>query len=477
MDYSKAQLNGTAPGSAALAVLTALEAAGLEAWIVGGWVRDALMGRPAHDVDMCCSGTWQRNEAALAAAGIPVVESGVKFGGITAVVGGERIEVTTYRIDGFYTDGRHPEEIRPADSVEEDLARRDFTVNAMAWHPARGLLDRYDGEGDIARRQIRTVGDPRQRFAEDALRILRAVRFACRLGFAVEPDTAAALAALAPTLDAVARERVGEELSGILLTCRAGRAMLAYPEVFCAAVPELGACRGFDQHSRFHIYDVYEHIAHVLDAADHETDAARPAPSLLWAAFLHDIGKPACFTLDERGNGHFYGHPDAGAEMVPRIMHRLARPERLIHEVQLLVKYHDRPMEPTRRDVLNMMHRLSGGGLDAVRLIDELFDLRIADCRGKAPGCLGYIDTIERMRSIAHGCVTAGDPYALKMLAITGRDLIAAGVVPGRAIGELLNRALAGAMAGRVANERAALLAYVGLGDDGASGAAADSGR
>uniref|UniRef100_UPI002803F175 CCA tRNA nucleotidyltransferase n=1 Tax=uncultured Enorma sp. TaxID=1714346 RepID=UPI002803F175 len=202
-------LNGAHPTPAALRVLSVLEGAGLEAWIVGGWVRDALLGAPNHDIDVCCSGLWQESARVLRAAGIDVVESGTKFGGITAVVDGERIEVTTYRLDGFYTDGRHPESVERAASVEEDLARRDFTVNAMAWHPARGLLDCFDGAGDLERREIRAVGEPQRRFEEDALRMLRAVRFACRLDFTIEPATAAALASCAPLLDAVARERVG----------------------------------------------------------------------------------------------------------------------------------------------------------------------------------------------------------------------------------------------------------------------------
>ena len=159
-------LNGTQPTNASIRVLRALEAAGLEAWYVGGWVRDALMGRPSHDVDMCCSGLWQESKAALESADIAVVESGIKFGGITAICDGERIEVTTYRLDGFYTDGRHPHSVERAASLEDDLARRDFTVNAMAWHPDRGLVDRYDGQGDLERKLIRAVGDLKRRFNE-----------------------------------------------------------------------------------------------------------------------------------------------------------------------------------------------------------------------------------------------------------------------------------------------------------------------
>ena len=445
------------PSAPALAVLRALEAGGLEAWFVGGWVRDALMGAPSHDIDICCSGSWQESKRALEAASIAVVESGTRFGGITAVVDGERVEVTSYRYDGFYTDGRHPESIRRAERVEEDLARRDFTVNAMAWHPDRGLLDLYDGRGDIRRRIIRAVGEPRRRFEEDALRMLRAVRFASRLAFAMDPATAAALAACAPLLDQVARERVGTELDGILSTGRGGEALERYPEIMCAAIPELAPCRGFDQHSRYHIYDVYEHTAHVLAAAG-EADRA---PALMWAALLHDVGKPETFTRDKRGAGHFFGHPERGADMARDIMRRLARPTELIREVTLLIRYHDLPLRAEREDLLRMMQRLSGGGLDAPRLMNELLTLKRADALGKAPSCFAYIAEIERMREMVRELIANGEAYSTATLDLKGRDLIARGVQPGPRVGELLARALDAAMAGAVPNRCDELLAYL----------------
>lgn len=466
-----AQLNGSALPPAALRVLQVLEAAGLEAWVVGGWVRDALRGAPGHDVDICCAGTWQESAAALDAAGIAVIESGIKFGGITAVIAGERIEVTSYRLDGFYTDGRHPESVRFTRDVTEDLARRDFTVNAMAWHPVRGLLDLYDGAGDLERGVIRAVGEPRRRFEEDALRMLRAVRFACRLDFSMDPATAAALASSAPLLDAVARERVGVELEGILATGRGGDALLRYPEVMCAAIPELAAMRGFDQHSPYHCFDVYEHTAHVLVGAGertlvHHEDGrpAVPSSTLMWAALLHDVGKPGTFTRDPEGRGHFYGHPEAGAKMAATIMRRLAIPHDVIHQACLLIRWHDRPMAFERADILRVMHLFAGERDEAPRLVDELFDLKRADTLGKAPSCFPYVDDIEAMRALAHELIEERAAYSLSTLALTGRDLIAAGVTPGPQLGELLERALDGCMAGKVANDTPALLAYLGLG-------------
>lgn len=471
MSFAGSALNGAVPSDAAVMVLRTLEASGLEAWIVGGWVRDALMGTSGHDIDICCSGSWEESAAALRGTGISVIESGIKFGGITAVVGGERIEVTAYRLDGFYTDGRHPEDVQRASCVEDDLARRDFTVNAMAWHPERGLLDCYDGRGDLERRQIRAVGEPRRRFEEDALRMLRAVRFACRLDFSMDAATAMALASCAPLLDQVARERVGIELEGILVTRRGGDALVRYPEVMCAAIPELAAARGFDQHTKYHAFDVYEHVARVLTVAGElssfRIDGGDPntpvSASLMWAALLHDIAKPQTFTLDDRGRGHFYGHPERGEVMAKTIMRRLSCGNDLIRDATLLIRYHDQPLRPQRVDLLRMMQRFSAPGVDTARLMGELFDLKRADTLGKAPSCFYYVDEIERMREMCRELMANHEAFSIKTLVLTGGDLIARGMTPGPHVGAALKRALEATIAGAVANDKAALLEFLGL--------------
>ena len=464
-------LMGSRPSVASLTVLSALEEAGLEAWIVGGWVRDALMGASGHDIDICCSGSWEESAAALRARDIAVIESGIKFGGITAVVGGERIEVTAYRLDGFYTDGRHPQDVQRAHCVEDDLARRDFTVNAMAWHPERGLLDCFDGLGDLRKRVIRAVGEPRRRFKEDALRMLRAVRFACRLDFTIEPNTAEALAGCAHLLDQVARERVGIELNGILVTRHGGDALLRYPELMCAAVPELACMRGFDQRTPYHAFDVYDHTARVLTVAgelsrfriDGGDPTAPPSPSLMWAALLHDIAKPSTFTVDEAGRGHFYGHPEAGCELSRAVMRRLSCGNDLMRDVALLIKYHDKPLRPERLDILRMLQLMAAQGVDVPRLMGELFDLKRADTLGKAPACFYYVEEIERMRELCRELLANREAYSVKTLDIAGGDLIAAGMAPGPAVGAALKRALEATIVGAVPNERAELLAYLGL--------------
>lgn len=318
---------------------------------------------------------------------------------------------------------------------------------------------------------IRAVGEPRRRFEEDALRMLRAVRFACRLDFVIEPSTAAALAQCAPLLDQVARERVGIELNGILVTRHGGDALMRYPELMCAAIPELARMRGFDQRTPYHAFDVYDHTARVLTVAgelsrfriDGGDPTAPPSPSLLWAALLHDIAKPHTFTVDEHGRGHFYGHPEAGCDVARAIMRRLSCGNDLMRDVSLLIRYHDAPMRPERIDILRMMQNLAGSGVDVPRLMGELFDLKRADTLGKAATCFYYVDEIERMRELTRELLANREAYSVKTLDLTGGDLIARGMAPGPAVGAALNRALEASITGSVRNKNAELLTYLGM--------------
>lgn len=301
--------------------------------------------------------------------------------------------------------------------------------------------------------------------------MLRAVRFACRLDFTIEPNTAEALAGCAHLLDQVARERVGIELNGILVTRHGGDALLRYPELMCAAVPELACMRGFDQRTPYHAFDVYDHTARVLTVAgelsrfriDGGDPTAPPSPSLMWAALLHDIAKPSTFTVDEAGRGHFYGHPEAGCELSRAVMRRLSCGNDLMRDVALLIKYHDKPLRPERIDILRMMQLMAAQGVDVPRLMGELFDLKRADTLGKAPACFYYVEEIERMRELCRELLANREAYSVKTLDIAGGDLIAAGMAPGPAVGAALKRALEATIVGAVPNEKAELLAYLGL--------------
>ena len=446
------------PPSFALDVLNVLEEHGFEAWIVGGWVRDALINLPSHDVDITTSARWEQSAKVMRDAGFVVQETGTKHGTITVISGGHAVEVTTFRVDGNYSDHRHPDEVRFVESVEEDLGRRDFTVNAMAYHPERGLLDPFGGRQDLQDKLIRAVGDPAKRFAEDALRVMRAVRFACRMGFEVESATHEALVEAAPGLADVAQERIGKELNGIVASGRAGWALRHETDVMCAAVPEFVPMRGFDQRSTWHSYDVMEHTARVCNAVEAFTAGVAPL-ELRWAALLHDVGKPACFVLDDRGRGHFYGHPVAGAEMAEWMMQRMGLPGPLIEGAVALVRYHDHVVRPTARSMrrtLAVMEEAVPGR--ALQLSYELMDIKRADAVSKQLKCASYAIDLDQMDAILREEQRGDMVLRVTDLAISGKDVIDfMGIEPGPMVGMVLSRLLAAVVDNEVENTREAL--------------------
>lgn len=444
-------------------VLEVLEGAGYEAWVVGGWVRDALRGAPSHDVDVTSSAHWTQAKAALEAAGIPVHETGTAHGTITAVVDGRPVEVTTYRVEGAYSDHRHPDEVRFVTDVREDLARRDFTVNAMAYHPQRGILDPFGGQDDLVAGVIRAVGDPAERFAEDALRVLRAVRFAARMGFVVEARTHEALVEAAPTLGDIAQERIGQELDGIVCSGKVAWALGAEREVMCAALPELSAMVGFDQRSVWHAYDVYVHTVHVCRACE-EFTAGQASHALRWAALLHDIAKPNTFSIDDLGRGHFYGHPAAGAKMCEQILRRLAMPQDFIAQVRTLVRMHDHRMYPTARSTRRTLVKIEKACPGHARsLIYQLIDLKRADAVSKVDRAASYAIEADEITAAVRHELSKRPPLRVADLAIGGWDVIdRLNVRPGPIVGRILDELLIDVTNGEVDNTRSALLRHLG---------------
>ena len=446
----------------ALYVLDALEQAGFEAWIVGGWVRDTLCEKTAYDVDVMTVAHWREAARALTEAGCEVQETGTAHGTVTACQMGTSIEVTTYRVDGDYSDHRHPDEVRFVKDAAEDLARRDLTINAMAWHPLRGLLDPFGGLEDLRAGRIRTVGNPERRFKEDALRIMRAVRFSLQMGFAVETTTQDALTSCSGELAHVAPERIGLELDRIVRLGKAGRALLEQPDVMCASVPELSQARGFDQRSVYHIYDVYGHIAHVCNAVE-AFSAGLARPELRWAALLHDIAKPCCYSEDVDGHGHFFNHPDEGARMAARIMRRMGMTTSLTDAVCVLIQLHDEPLpldaEAMRR-LLARIATLCPGQETALAF--SLFNLRRADAVAKCVSAARWASTMDGYASLLRAEIARGPVFQTRHLAIRGADIIhACHVAPGPAVGLKLYMALDAVMRGEVPNEYDALLSWV----------------
>lgn len=434
----------------ALAVVRALEQAGFEAWFVGGFVRDALLGRPCSDVDVAASAPWSDVKRVCEAAGMHTHETGVAHGTITVVSDGEAIEVTTYRADGAYKDARRPRSVSFVRTIEEDLARRDFTMNAIAYHPDRGILDPFGGVADIAARRIRAVGDPEQRFAEDALRILRACRFAAELGYAVDPATYTGMVRNKGLLSRISAERIRHELTRLLTGAHAGDALMRTVDALEAALPELVSMKGFDQRTPYHVYDVLEHTARVVDGTP-------PYPLVRWAALFHDMGKPATFFTDDDGTGHFYGHAHVSVALARGIMARLKMPPAFCTRVLALVKHHDDVVEPTPKAVKRMLARLGGD----TELFSALCDLKRGDARGQAPHCAGRIAVADDLQRVLADIVASGEAFSLKKLAIGGADVMGLGVPEGPAVGEALAAALDAVINEQEENDRDALLAFL----------------
>lgn len=430
--------------------LETIESAGFEAWVVGGFVRDCLMGRDPGDLDIASSAPRERAASIFRKAGAPVFETGAKHGTITVMIEEVPIEVTAYRADGEYTDGRHPDSVRFVDSIGEDLARRDFTMNAIAYHPARGLIDPFGGQDDIRNGLIRCVGDPRKRFSEDALRILRAVRFSAQLGFAIEKDTRSAMEDLAGGLSRVAEERKAAELQKLLCSEHAGDCLMGNMTVIGQVIPELAPLQGFDQKTPFHCYDVLEHTAHVIDLVDCK-------PALRWAALLHDVGKPETFTIDETGQGHFKGHPAASARIARDVARRLRLPKAQTRDMLTLIELHDSPIIPKKPQVKHAIHQLG----DSPGLLSDLISLKHADATARTPlYSKPRVRTAELLEGLLAEVLENGEAYSLAQLDLSGASLIDAGIPAGPQVGRLLEECLDAVIDGKLPNEEGELAGF-----------------
>ena len=423
-----------------LELINTLEEAGFETWVVGGCVRDHLMGNVPHDYDCCTAAEPEAMQALFADR--QLVLAGLKHGTVGGVTEAGVVEISTFRTEGGYLDSRHPDWVKFVRDVKEDLARRDFTVNAMAYSPRRGLCDPFGGQADLKNGLLRAVGDPVLRFREDALRILRGLRFAARFGFQIEEATRTAMHTEIAGLDTLARERVLTELEGFLLAATA-RDILDGAELLCRIIPELAPQLGFDQKNPHHEHDIFTHTAMVVERAPKE-------PILRMAALLHDLGKPATFSLDEKGVGHFYGHAGLGAKMAEDILRRLKCSNALRDEVTWLIAHH---MDRFPCEEKSARRCLSKHGLPRM---ERLTRLQMADFGGKVDdGDLDEWLGLLREVDAREGALT------LKTLAVKGKDLIGLGIAPGKQVGELLNRLLSMVLAGELPNQREALLEYL----------------
>ncbi|MEI3377578.1 MAG: HD domain-containing protein [Coriobacteriales bacterium] len=432
-------------------ILDLLEAAGHEAYVVGGCVRDALMGREPADWDITTSAKPEQIKAVAAEAGLKTVDTGIAHGTVTVIIDHKPFEVTTYRADGEYSDGRHPDSIEFLDRIDGDLARRDFTVNAMAYNPTRGLVDRFGGQSDLQAGILRAVGDPHERFTEDALRIVRGLRFAAQLGFSIEERTSQAMHELRNLLDDIAVERIWIEFAGLLCGKDAVPVLREYSDVVFAIIPELADEYEFDQHNPFHRYDVWEHTLHALQAAPPDMDATQRL-----AILLHDVGKPYCLTFDEDGKGHMYGHEKLGEPIARDVCHHLRLSRADTQTVTHLVRHHMFSIPDTEKAMRRFLVK------HGPERAQQLFAIRRCDKSGigrgqmvESPMSVAFAKAEKLMEEQLH----AEPVFGVKDLAVSGRDLIDAGMSQGPEIGRVLEVLLDAVVEGEVPNEREVLLA------------------
>lgn len=421
-------------------ILKLLETHGRAAHCVGGCVRDSLLGRTPEDWDVATSALPEETLAVFAGRAFP---TGLRHGTVTVREGSYSVEVTTFRTDGSYADSRHPDSVTFTRSLRDDLSRRDFTVNAMAVDLRGELTDPFGGQADLNAHVLRCVGDPEERFGEDALRILRCLRFSATLGFSIGAETARGLRDCRGLLRNIAAERVQAELTKLLCGEAAAEVLREFPEVMGTVLPEMLPMVGFEQHSRYHCYDVWEHTLHALAEAP-------PEPVLRWAVLLHDVGKPRCFTRDERG-GHFYGHPAVSAEIADAVLRRLKFDNATRDAVTTLVAWHDRDIPLTEKGVRRALMKL---GEERMR---QLTEVKRADNLGQAPEFRPRLREVERGSEILDALLARDACFSLKQLAVNGRDLLALGLC-GPEIGAALDRLLSAVVDGELPNEKSALL-------------------
>lgn len=425
-------------------VIETLEQSGFEAWCVGGCVRDSLLGRTPGDWDVTTSALPE--EILNCCNGFRTVKTGIKHGTITVISSGQPIEVTTFRSDSDYADHRHPNKVEFSRRIEDDLSRRDFTVNAMAYHPQRGFRDEFGGRNDLKNRVLRCVGEPRLRFTEDALRILRCIRFASVLGFTIENDTEHALFECKGLLKSISNERVREELTKLICGEHAGDALRRFAEIIFTTLHELAPMKGCTQETSYHCFDVWEHTLHAVDFAPREA-------ALRWAVLLHDCGKPSVKSFDDNGVAHFHGHDRESAEIATGIMKRLRFSNSERDEISALILHHgERPPLPEKR-----IKRLLGSLGEETTF--KLFALMKSDLFAKAEGIFDErIAAIEDCENTARGIIAQKECVTLKDLAINGSSLLEIGFDKGPALGKALNTLLDEVLDGTLKNESDALL-------------------
>lgn len=420
-----------------------LQSAGFEAYAVGGCVRDSLLGKTPNDWDITTSAKPENMKSVF--ADFHCIDTGIKHGTVTVVIDGEPLEITTFRLDGEYEDNRHPKSVTFTSNLGADLGRRDFTVNAMAYSKKTGTVDLFGGQNDLKNKIIRCVGDPDRRFNEDALRILRALRFASALDFEIEEKTAQSLLKNRALLGNISEERIAKELLKLVCGKGAKRILTDFAPVLFEILPELQPMYKNSHDNPHHCYDIYEHTLIAVESID-------PEPMLRFAMLLHDCGKPAVKKFDENGVAHFYGHQRISAEISAQILARLKVSNKFRDEILFLVSNHDRweLYENTEK----MPRYLSKFGLDGVL---KLLKVMRADVLAQSPEYRYRLDQIADAEEIAKNLAAQKPCLSLSELQINGRTLMDIGIPQGRKLGAVLAQLLDEVIDGVTKNTQEAL--------------------
>lgn len=432
--------------TAANELIHILQNNGHEAYVVGGCVRDSILGREPHDWDICTSAT--PDEMLEIFKDKKIIETGLQHGTVTVVVNRESYEVTTYRIDGEYSDNRHPDSVSFTKDIIEDLARRDFTINAMAYNDEEGLIDPFCGLGDLDNKIIRCVGNPEDRFNEDALRILRAIRFACQLEFHIHPSIGWQIGYtdIANNLRNISVERINSEFVKIVKTDEFYKRLVFNYNIFTLFIPELKNMIGFDHNNPWHIYDVFIHTIHAIKYCESEDLIVR------LAVFFHDFGKPHSYQDGEDGIRHFKGHWEVSVELTDSIMKRLRFDNDTRNKVLQLVYYHDLHIKD-RTDIKSLLNKIG------IEQFERLLEIKRADAKAHNPIYLEErIKNINNVEKLFKEIVKNNECFSLKDLAVAGEDLIAVGYKPGKQLGTALQGVLDCVIAEEVNNNKEELL-------------------
>lgn len=425
-------------------IINHLNQNGYNAYLVGGCVRDIILGRTPNDWDICTNAT--PDEMIYVFKDNKIIPTGLKHGTITIVVDDETFECTTFRNDGEYSDGRRPDNVSFTNSLLDDLQRRDFTINAIAYNISEGFIDPFNGMKDIENKIIRCVGNPYERFNEDGLRIMRAVRFSAQLGFEIEYCTKKAMNELVDNLDNISNERINSELCKIMSSNYA-YLIIVYKHILCKIIPEFKECIDYNQNNPYHIYALHKHIGVAL------IEAANPDMIVNLSILFHDIGKPHCCTVGEDRYSHFKGHGRVSADITESIMKRLKFDNDTINKVKELVFYHDATFDAESKHVKRWLNKL---GEDQFR---RLLKIRVADIKAQNPKYeKERIEKISGIQMLLDDILQENECFTLKDLAINGKDLIEQGIPQGRLIGEILETLLIMVIDGEIKNEKENLI-------------------